>query len=1354
MKGSDFMNERWKMNKIGFINFWLYDEEIFHFYDGKLLLRGQNGSGKSITTQSFIPFILDGDKTPSRLDPFGSVDRKMEYYFLGDGEKEESTGYLFLEFKMDGTNQFRTIGIGQRAQRGKPISFWGFILLDGRRIGHDFFLYRETGTKKIPYSKQELKNLIGENNVFVDSQKEYMFMVNKYLFKFPRIEQYDQFIRLMIKIRSPKLSRGLKPSEMYGILNDSLQTLSDEDLRTLVEAMEKLDDMQNKLDSLKNSYSDLKMIRTEYDKYNKYMLRKKAKVYIEANGLLENLSNKFENDKKLMIEKEQSSQQCAENIVRIQLELESAKNELQAIGDFNIEVSVAKENDLKYEKKQKEEDVLSENKKIEKYRNDINLYEAKKREKKYNIEVLESKMKVLLTELNLIDEIINYNKKTQIEEVISKEDDASFKALSYDIRNELNSLQKTVDSAILALQVYDNEKDKLSDVEQDFYKADEYKSNCKSELDEAERVETQCRDEIVNEFYKAADENTELVITNNNLLKIVEAIRGYYLPKDISAIKSVTDEIYKDKYRILNHELYDNKNVIGLLNEKLLIAKKELAEIENLKEPIPIRKKNALLARKKLEDNNILFTPFYMTVEFSNILEEEKALIEAQMLDMGLLDAIIVSKKDYLKAKSILSEFSDSIINVDEYGNGNFAGLVCKEVSEEIKPVVEKILSNIFTLEGNGNSIVLGSDGYFKNGVLEGYSKAEEKAVYIGVEARKNEKARRIKEKERECEDLSNQISIIEENIASINERFKWLEHENISIPTFDNLDQALELLKSQNDEYSKAIKIYEEKEYELKKIKMKIKNSWNEIIKCCKNIPYERNIETFMEVKNAIYDYSNCLVSIGETLNSTISTKNGYMVFVEKIHTYGDIIDMAYGQIDKTNRRISEITKELERIENYLNNSEVIEKADKIKGLKESIDTHEKQLKNFEINIIYIKGELEKLRYEIEEAQNKIIEATANESLTKKIFAEELELRFVINDLSDNMIRNAQASIKLFKENEKEKSDVEMEAGLQGTFSKYCATLGNYAAKIEECFISCENMLRKRSVICFVWNGKKVHLNEFNELLLKTIEDSELLIKKEDRKLFEDIMSDTISRKLSNRIADSRKWVNDMSAMMRGMETSMGLSFSLDWKAKSAVSEDEMDMSEFEKILSRDKKLLTSDDIEKVSSHFKSKIQYEKQIAEERNETVIYPDLIRNSLDYRSWFEFRMHYYKNGEIKRELTNSAFNKFSGGEKAMAMYVPLFAAVNAHLKKCDDNAHPRIIALDEAFAGVDDMNISSMFEMVDMLDFDYIMNSQSLWGCYKTVKSLSIADLSRPANSDVVTVIYYTWNGKERCLNEY
>ena len=97
---------------------------------------------------------------------------------------------------------------------------------------------------------------------------------------------------------------------------------------------------------------------------------------------------------------------------------------------------------------------------------------------------------------------------------------------------------------------------------------------------------------------------------------------------------------------------------------------------------------------------------------------------------------------------------------------------------------------------------------------------------------------------------------------------------------------------------------------------------------------------------------------------------------------------------------------------------------------------------------------------------------------------------------------------------------------------------------------------------------------------------------------------------------------------------------------------------------------------------------------------------------------------------------------------MAMYVPLFAAVSAQYHKGGEGC-PQLLALDEAFAGVDEKNISAMFELVHRLDFDYIMNSQALWGCYSCVDDLAIADLHRPANASVVTILRYRWNGRIR-----
>ena len=94
-----------------------------------MILRGTNGSGKSVTMQSFIPLILDGKKTPERLDPFGNKAKKIEDYVLGYGDdmKEENTSYLYMEFCKKETKNHLSIGIGLRGKRGQGVKFWVFV---------------------------------------------------------------------------------------------------------------------------------------------------------------------------------------------------------------------------------------------------------------------------------------------------------------------------------------------------------------------------------------------------------------------------------------------------------------------------------------------------------------------------------------------------------------------------------------------------------------------------------------------------------------------------------------------------------------------------------------------------------------------------------------------------------------------------------------------------------------------------------------------------------------------------------------------------------------------------------------------------------------------------------------------------------------------------------------------------------------------------------------------------------------------------------------------------------------------------------------------------------------------------
>ena len=359
------MSERWKMNRIGFVNFWLYDEEDYEFADGKLLLRGQNGSGKSITTQSFIPFVLDGDRTSSRLDPFGSSDRRMEYYFIGEEGKDESTGYLYLEFKKADSEEYRTIGIGQRAKRGKPMDFWGFVILDGRRIGTDMKLYKEVGSNRIPYDRREMKAVLGEGNFFTDSQSEYKKHVNQYIFGFRKADQYEQFIRLLVKVRAPKLSKEFKPTKVYEILNDSLQTLTDEDLRAMVDAMEKMDEIQYSLEMLNRAFADVKIIRTEYTRYNQYMLAKKAQAYIRKKGEVEKAQQALEVQKQEIQYKEEVLREKSVQLEKLEEQRRVEEAERNGLLDMKLEEIDHK---LEYSRGQKEEAVRNEKRWDEKIR--------------------------------------------------------------------------------------------------------------------------------------------------------------------------------------------------------------------------------------------------------------------------------------------------------------------------------------------------------------------------------------------------------------------------------------------------------------------------------------------------------------------------------------------------------------------------------------------------------------------------------------------------------------------------------------------------------------------------------------------------------------------------------------------------------------------------------------------------------------------------------------------------------------------------------------------------------------------------------------------------------------------------
>ena len=173
---------------------------------------------------------------------------------------------------------------------------------------------------------------------------------------------------------------------------------------------------------------------------------------------------------------------------------------------------------------------------------------------------------------------------------------------------------------------------------------------------------------------------------------------------------------------------------------------------------------------------------------------------------------------------------------------------------------------------------------------------------------------------------------------------------------------------------------------------------------------------------------------------------------------------------------------------------------------------------------------------------------------------------------------------------------------------------------------------------------------------------------------------------------------------------------------------------------------------MKKITDHFGAKVKEGIRNYEGTSEARNYHTIIQEVLDYRKWYEFKLSFEKKNERKKELTNNEFFRFSGGEKAMSMYIPLFSAVYARYENASKDC-PRIISMDEAFAGVDEDNIRDMFRLLDELDLDFIINSQVLWGDYDTVKDLAISEIIREENDTTVLVLRYHWNGVQKVLVE-
>lgn len=271
---------RWQPLRIGLVELFHYDVEEFWFRDGHLLLRGNNGTGKSKVLSLTLPFLLDANLGSARIEPDGDRSKRMEWNLLMNGRHDRRTGYTWIEFgRLDESGQAitLTLGCGLRAVAGRPGADPWYFITD-QRIGSDLWL---TTAERTALSKERLVEAIGTHGQVFPTAQAYRRAVDERLFRLGT-ERYDALVDTLIQLRQPQLSKSPDERRLSEALTQALPPLDRAALEDVAEAMSELDDIRRGLEEIEAMRKAISSFGTRYRRYAQVATRRKARVLRQA----------------------------------------------------------------------------------------------------------------------------------------------------------------------------------------------------------------------------------------------------------------------------------------------------------------------------------------------------------------------------------------------------------------------------------------------------------------------------------------------------------------------------------------------------------------------------------------------------------------------------------------------------------------------------------------------------------------------------------------------------------------------------------------------------------------------------------------------------------------------------------------------------------------------------------------------------------------------------------------------------------------------------------------------------------------------------------------------------------------
>ncbi|RRQ28749.1 TIGR02680 family protein [Rhodococcus sp. Eu-32] len=1353
--------QRFRPTRAGIINLWDYRDQEFSFADGRLVLRGPNGSGKTKALEVLFPFVLDGRIEPRRLNPFAGEERTMKSNLLYRGQ-ESAHSYVWMEFGRGSTDdpESVTVGIGMRATKSNDkVTRWYFVA-DGR-VGVDFSLI---GSDDRPLTKKQLAEQLG-TDALTDRPVDYRAAIDARMFGLGA-QRYDQLINLILTLRRPQLAKNLDPKGLSQALTDGLRPLDEQLVLEAARSFSDMEEVGRALEGLAQADRAAKSFVSVYSKYLRVQARSDIETvtrrleavthattaHFAAAALKERRLGEREAAEKRFDDAERALDQAVAD--RETLQRSSAYEGKQQLDD--LAESAEK---LAVSAKTQTDRARGAQAELEKRSADATRAEAALRDSVAALGRAEDDLQAAAEDAGIVwTPLPSGSRSDQFTTALrghAEERDGDVRA----VREALSTVEKAATERARA--------DKSSS------RARELLDAARAAVTEAEAAVELARAQFASGLRSWWSEHSTLYASADigvTAFEQLDAAVPHIGEDDAPSLDAVLSDASVDGLESVRARRAQASMTATALSEELVSMRSERDTISAEHDDAP----PPFAARISSRDG-LVGAPLWQLVRFADGVDPADAAgVEAALQAANLLDGWVSASDAPTSLES--DQFLVAIPETDRPRGSTLADVLEVEPNTNVPEGVVRAILESVALRRDGASensaVSVGVDGRFWQGVQQGRH-VKSDAEYIGATARARRRAARIAEldgsivsteaaltaaqdTERAAGELLRDLATAAKKLPrvaaiakaqkSVTEAAGALRTSQAASTAADReLDQAIAEL-SAREKHLRTTAVAHRTPHtarDVDSLAAAIRHFENQgALVLRRRGDNVREAERQQEAQNRLEEATGLAEELAE--EAAIAEENHHQQ-VQRLELLRENLGATADQID------ADLEQARERIEKCKVEQRAARKADKEAGeaigkaegacntaqeslraaLTETLGDANRLAPYARKDLLTILGVDEVYAWPASDSAWLTVDQILYRIQHASGPDEEIQ---VLPPVLHEMHRALDAATSSVKASDSYRKSTR--TALTGALQEFDSQLAGSGQDYRLQWDAPDGL----TVVRVQDEQGYSSVGEFAERIADARSNQELLLTEHERRILEDALLTGLAQQIHERTVDARELIAQMSTEMKQRKMSSGNTIGVHWVLADNLDDGARAIS---KLLDRDASALNADDLATMRAHFASEIRIARAAHPERS----YPEILATTLDYRRWRVFSFSLIRGDGTEDRLTVARHSALSGGEQSVSLHLPLFAAAHVMLSSADPHS-PRLLALDEAFAGVDDNGRSELLGLSVQFDLDLFMTGYDLWITYSHVPGCAHYDLAHSSVENTVSAALLVWDNGE------